>query len=594
MYCMQFATFARYLDKLEGISSRLEITAVLAQLFQELSPEETVQACYLLQGQLLPPYSSLEFQISVKTVAKALARLQPVTSTQQEGFFAEPDFSAAEKEVDESYRALGDLGLVAAKMIDEHRKSSVSILEVYGVLMDLAKDSGAQSQQRKLDALVDILKKADAVSAKFVIRIILGRMRLGFSDMTMIDALSWAMTGGKAERDYLELAYQRKADIGQLALFYLQQKDTEKRVAELQKYNVQIGIPVIPALCQRLNTAGEMIEKMQEVFAEPKYDGVRVQIHIDKELRFQDRQVKTFTRNLEETSHMFPELLEVINDLKCTTCILDAEAIGYNVESGDLLTFQETIKRKRKHDIAEKAKQIPVRFYVFDVLHIDGEDLLQKPLMERKEKLKKIFEGNSILYHSPVMQTTDPVNLHEYHEQLLAEGLEGVVVKQIYSPYQSGRKGWSWVKMKEAEGTAGKLADTLDGVVMGYYLGKGKRTEFGIGALLVGILDQEREKIVTISKMGTGLTDEVLVQSKQRCDALATPQQPPQYDVSKMLVPDVWCLPGFVVEVAADELTQSPLHSAEYALRFPRLVKFRDDKTWQQATTVKELEKLRR
>jgi len=592
---MQFSSFSEYLQKLEKISSRLEMTAVLAELLHQLETDETVEACYLLQGQLRPPYQSVEFQIAVKTVIKALGRLLPEEGRKTEvaNLFGESDFSHQEEKVGKMYKQMGDLGLVAEQVVtDAHlTPKHLSIARVYGKLFSVAEDSGVLSQSRKLSALVEILRELEPVSAKFVVRIILGRLRLGFSDMTMIDALSWAMTGGKSEHDALEDAYQKKADIGKLAQFYLQQTDAKKRMSALAHYHVEVGVPVIPALCQRLNSAAEMIEKMHEVIAEPKYDGLRVQIHINK--KNIETPIRTYTRNLEETSHMFPELQSILQQVKCTTCILDAEAIGYDPQTGHLLPFQQTVQRKRKHGIGEKAKEVPIRFYVFDLLELDGEDLLQVPLSERKEKLAKIFKDNHVLYHSIGLVTSDPVELHHYHEQELGEGLEGIVVKQLSSVYQSGRRGWSWVKMKETEGSSGKLSDTIDVVVMGYYFGRGKRTEFGIGAVLVGVLNKE-EKVVTLAKIGTGLTDEVLRETKRRCDVLKTKQQPAQYEVGKMLVPDVWCLPGFVIEVAADELTNSPQHTAGVALRFPRLVRFRDDKTWQQATTLKEVVGMRK
>jgi DNA ligase 1 len=591
---MKFHTFAEYLERLEGVSSRLEMTAILADVFQRLEAEETPQACYLLQGQLLPSYQSLEFQIAVKTVIKAIARLLPVQQVVEDTLFADPDFSKQEEKILKEYKQKGDLGLVVmeVELAEAVPTSQLTILQVYDKLFALAQDSGPQSQQRKLDTLVELLKNLDPISAKFVTRIIMGRLRLGFSDMTMIDALSWAMTGTKDERDWLDDAYQKKADIGKLALSYLKEKDAAKRQESLEKYSVEVGVPVIPALCQRLNSASEMIEKMHDVIAEPKYDGLRVQIHVQKKVGKVEAFVRTFTRNLEETSHMFPELQKVVDALQCESCILDAEAIGYDPTTGDLLPFQQTVQRKRKHEIAEKSQEVPIRFYVFDVLSLNEKELIHQTLLERKAILEKIFTDNEVLYHSRGLRTQDAEELHEYHEKNLAEGLEGVVVKQVDAEYQSGRKGWSWVKIKETEGSSGKLSDTIDVVVMGYYVGRGKRAGFGIGAILVGVLDEETQTIKTIAKIGTGLTDEVLRETKKRCDTLMVKTQPPTYLVPKSLSPDIWCQPGFVVEVAADELTNSPMHTAGVALRFPRLVKFREDKTWQQATTLVELKQI--
>lgn len=592
---MLFHTFATYLEKLEGISSRLEMTYELAKLFNELQPEEVSKACYLLQGQLLPSFESLEFQIAVKTVIKALARCGTATASEGEAtLFGMTDWSAVEDSVTKQYKQLGDLGSVAAGILHGNTSKGLELVTVYDRLWQLAKDKGEGSQQRKLDGLVALLKELDSISAKFVIRIVLAKLRLGFSTMTMLDALSWAMTSSKSETTLLEDAYQKRADIGFLAQTYLAETDTTSRQKALESIQVEVGVPIVPALCQRLNSSQEIIEKMMHVIAEPKYDGLRAQIHIHKTKSIsaaEEVHVKTFTRNLEDNSAMFPELLTVLETLNCESCILDAEAIGYNPETGQLLPFQMTITRKRKHDIEQTATDVPLKFFVFDVLSLDGKSLIQEKLRSRKELLNNLFDDNEVFLKAPYIETSDPEELRAFHEAQLAEGLEGAVIKQVDSVYQSGRKGWSWVKIKEEEGTRGKLKDTLDCVVMGYYAGRGKRTAFGIGAFLVGVLAED-ESLKTIAKIGTGLSDEQFAELKQRCQPLVTPDMPEIYEVEKSLIPDVWVNPGVVVEIAADEITKSPVHSAKVALRFPRLVKFRDDKNWQQATTTSELQSI--
>jgi len=597
---MTIATFSEYLNTLESTSSRLEITATLSSLLKELQTDEIRPACYLLQGQLLPQYSGLEFQIAVKTIMKVLARLLPEIPNEAGTLFGEVDLTKAEKEVEKTYKVIGDLGKVASNIVEQRTgqgkgaTGKLSVSEVYAQLLEIAQDSGAQSQQRKQDKVVALFEQLDALSAKFVVRILLGRLRLGFSDMTIMDALSWAMCGDKSEREMLEAAYQRRADIGKLAAEYLQQHDPVIRHALLlEQYTIELGVPVVPALCQRLNSATEIIEKMTEVIAEPKYDGLRVQIHFRKGDDGKSGLMRTFTRNLEESSAMFPELDDVAKRLKCDACILDGEAIGYDPKTGNLIPFQQTIQRKRKHGVAEKAAEIPIRFYVFDLLYLNGKNLIDLPLTDRKAILDTLFVDDEVLVHTESVTTKDPVKLKLFHEEMLAEGLEGIVMKQSSSGYQSGRKGWSWVKMKEAEGKTGKLSDTLDVTVMGYYMGRGKRAEFGIGAFLVGVIDEKTQQVLTLAKIGTGLTDETLAEVKKRCDALLVEEQPPAYVVHKMLIPDRWCAPELVVEVAADELTTSPIHSAGQALRFPRFMKFRDDKSWDESTTVEELKSIK-
>ena len=591
---MQFSEFSTYLQELEGLSSRLDMTAKLSALYKTLSPQEMVEASYLLLGRLVPLYQSLEFQMSEKMIVRALARLQPEVEFDAADLFGEQADGALEQ-VQARFKTLGDIGLVAEAVMSEYwgeneAKKTVSVSAVFDQLVSIARAAGAGSQEQKLELLVALLKQLDPVSAKFVTRIIVGKVRLGFSTMTMLDALSWAATGDKSETKALDLAYQKKADIGLLAQTYLAEKDQAQRLIALDAYAVEVGVPVVPQLCQRLNSAEEMIEKMTTIYAEPKYDGLRVQIHLNKKAA-PGSQYAVFTRSLEDATHMFPEIAELAGQLNADQVILDGEAIGYDRATGALLPFQDTITRKRKHDVAEVSADIPLKFFIFDVLFVDGSGYLDTPLQERKDVLDKLLIENEHFVKTKFLTTSDPKELEEFHEEQLAEGLEGMVVKQLDAPYQSGRKGWSWVKMKEKAGTQGKLTDTIDGIVLGYYLGRGKRTQFGLGALLVGILDTTNsgEQIVTLAKTGTGMSEAQLVELKELCDAAQVADKPEQYVVHKSLLPDVWVRPKVVVELAADEITTSKNHSAGKALRFPRLLKIRRDKTWEQATTTTEL-----
>lgn len=601
---MLFDQFSRSLLELETTASRLSMTELLAQLFAKLDESEVQQACYLLQGKLVPLYQSLEFQMSVKMVLRALARIQGSNDGGGGGLFDDADNDHALTQVTKIYKQKGDIGLVAEELVSKqlekagnanaHSKSTLSILDVFSRLETIAKLSGVGSQEQKVTQLEALIKELDPVSARYVARIVVGKLRLGFSTMTMLDSLSWAVVGDKSESEQLELIYQKRADVGTLAKVYLSQRSvsSEERLKLLDnQIKVTIGIPIVPALCQRLNSSEEIIAKMHEIIVEPKYDGLRVQIHLDAKAA-EGEKIQVFTRNLENVTHMFPELQDIFSKLNASACIVDGEAIGYNKETGKLLPFQETITRRRKHDIGEKAASVPIRFYIFDLIKVENNVLLEQPLRARKELLKSLFKDNEVFLHAPYIITDSAEKTRTEHTRFLAEGLEGAVMKQLDSHYVGGRKGWNWVKIKEAEGTTGKLSDTLDCVVMGYYVGRGKRSAFGMGALLVGVLDQQQQQVLTIAKIGTGLSDEQLATIKKQCDQYAVAEQPPTYVVDKNLVPDVWVEPAIVLEIAADELTHSPIHTAELALRFPRLIRVRDDKSWEQATTLGEVKQI--
>lgn len=588
---MTFSAFSQHLKKIEAVSARLAITAQLAKLFAELKTEEVPYAIYLSLGRLVPEYIPLEFQLSAKMIMRVLTKhLARNAEVYGEGMpvtnlFEEADDSLFEQKVIKLYKQIGDIGETAEALFEKSFKgaSKLTISEVYGSLKVIAEERGAGSQERKVSGLLDLFEKLDPTSIRFVARMVVGKLRLGFSIKTVLDSLSWTKNGNKSDSDKLEELFQRKADLGLLAQAYLKHSN----FASVKKaYDIELGIPVMPALCQRLNSAEEIIAKMPKVIVEPKYDGLRIQIHIGTE--HGARWVRSFTRNLEETSHMFPELMANLKDLACENCILDGEVVGIDKKTGKILAFQETSTRRRKHGIETKAAELPVKFFLFDVLQKDGTTFLDTPLFERKKILSELVQPSEVFITAPFIVTTDPKELHTYHTKQLSLGLEGAVIKQYDSVYKSGRKGWRWVKIKEEEGTSGKLSDTLDCIVMGYYKGRGKRTAFGLGAFLVGLLGKD-EKIYTVAKIGTGLTDEQFKELKKRIDEHEVKQQPSQYEVPKNLLPDGWMEPSLVVEIAADEITRSPIHTAGKALRFPRLVNFRDDKNWQDATTVKEL-----
>ncbi len=319
---------------------------------------------------------------------------------------------------------------------------------------------------------------------------------------------------------------------------------------------------------------------MGKVAVEPKYDGVRVEMHFKR-----GSWVRTFSRNLENTTEMFPELTRVGDEIQADEVILDGEAVGLDPETGKTVSFQETTTRKRKHNIELFSKSVPLKFFVFDILFKDGKDFLDVPLFERRIILEKTIKPGVLLALSPQIVANDAQVIREYHDAQIKVGLEGAMVKKWDSPYEPGRRGFSWVKFKEEEGKTGKLTDTIDAVIMGYYVGEGKRTSFGIGALLVGV--RRGDQFVTVTKIGTGVSDDLWKALKKQLHAIHTKDMPGSYvDVHKGLIPDVWVHPQIIVELAGDDLTKSPNHGAGFAVRFPRLVRIRTDKGPHQITTV--------
>jgi DNA ligase-1 len=580
---MNFSTFATYLKELEKTSSRLTITHILAQIFQKTTAQEIDKVCYLALGRLAPKYAGIELMLAEKMMIRALAVA----------------FKKPEEVIKKSYKKLGDLGEVAIKFKTTTKSSGLSISEVYDKLLEIAQESGEGSQERKINRMVQLINQIDSLGAKYLVRMSLEKLRLGFSDMTVLDALSWSKTGDKSLRKPLEDAFNVLADIGKIAQIF-----KKNGIAGIKKIKSEVGVPILPAKAERLKTPKEILEKMGgECAIEPKYDGLRVQIHFDKskkvtfknELKlFEDQKhfVQIFSRNLENMTHMFPDIVQAAQKLQAKSIILDGEAIAYNPSSGKFLPFQETIQRKRKHGIKEKALQMPLKVFCFDILNLDNKSLLELPFVKRRKLLEEVLakskgEEKGIILTQQRMVKKEK-DFEDFFKEVVNEGLEGLMAKKLDAVYQAGARNFNWVKYKA--GMQSELADTIDCMVMGYYRGRGKRSKFGIGAFLVGI--PNKDKFLTVSKIGTGLTDEQWREMYKRCEKLKAGQKPNEYQVDKNLNPDIWCRPQLIVEIEADTITKSPIHTAGLALRFPRLKRFRDDKDPEQATSLSELEKI--
>ncbi len=571
---MEFRALAEYFKTIEATTSRNAITELLAELFAKASIQEIDKIVYLLQGRVVPLYEAVEFGVADKFILRAIAQACDTDADH----------------VTKAFKALGDIGKAAEKIKEKQKGSQtnhLSISAVYDSLYELATTNGAGSQEKKIGILADLIAHSDPLSAKFLARIPLDKLRLGFSDMTILDGLSWMAAGDKSLRPALENAYNVRPDLGYLA-FQVKAKGS----GGLSHMRAMVGAPILAALAQRLPSADEMIKKMGKVSVEPKYDGSRIQIHYKKNgFREGEGHVRTFSRNLENTTAMFPELEEIAKELSADEVILDGEAIGVDPKTGRFMAFQETMTRKRKHNIEEARSSVPLKFVLFDILYKNGKDVLDEPLHARREILEKTVKPHTLLLVSPHIVTDDAVRLRSYHDTQLKAGLEGVVVKKWDGHYEPGRRGYTWVKFKEEEGQTGKLTDTIDTVIMGYWSGQGKRSGFGIGMFLVGV--RKDDAFVTLTKIGTGVSDEQWKELHAKLQTIRAEEKPKQYEeVNKLFIPDVWVVPKIVVEIAGDDLTKSPSHGAGVAVRFPRLVRMRADKSSQQATTVAEVHKM--
>ncbi len=599
---MIITTFSQYLERLEKTTSRNEMVVILAELFKKADLSEIGYLVYLTQGRVVPLFEAVEFGIADKMMIRAIASAFDVTPAV----------------VTEEFRRQGDLGKAAEKVksqsfdsfdyaqdkFAQDKKSKVkskeklTIPDVYKVLYNIATTGGEGSQEGKIGLLAQLLKDADPLSVRYIVRIPLGKLRLGFSDMTVLDALSWMMTGTKEHRKEIERAYNVRPDLG-----FIASTIKEKGIKGLRHTIPKPGVPILMAKAERLSSGEEIIKQIGTCAVEPKIDGFRLQIHVWND------NIKLFTRNLEDATFMYPDVVAgVKRQVTAKTTIFEGEAVAYHIQTGEFLPFQETVQRKRKYNIAEKASEIPLKLICFDLLFKDGEEYLTQEYPKRRKVLLQTIKKGETLLVSEEHVVSDPKEIDRIFEDAISRGLEGVMAKRLAGEYQAGARSWNWIKYKRSY--TGKLEDTIDAVVMGYDYGQGKRVGFGIGDFLIGIYDKVSDSFKTVAKIGTGLTDEEWKEMKKRCNDLKVAHKPARYDVDRMMEVNVWVEPKMVLVIRADEITRSSVHTAGrklkpsksgsafdvdvagYALRFPRLEQFRTDKSPEDATSTKEIEEM--
>lgn len=570
---MTFFELITILQELESIASRNEMVKTIAHLFALVTPEEGRYVSYILLGELHPPFISTQFGIAEKMITTACCS------------FLEKNEDDFKKEV----QKVGDIGTVMSQYSWHVRAEPLTITQVYDHLVTLEAISGLGAQAEKIASLLDLFAQITPLEAKYIVRIILGKLRLGFSDMTILDGLSWHLSGGKKLRYELEDAYNICTDIGMIVEICLRDG-----MNGIKKIHIQVGIPIRPAAAERLNTPEEIIEKIGPCVTQPKLDGFRLQVHLDKKTNT----IRFFSRHLTDMANMFPDLIPLIKTIEAQQLIVEGEAIGFNPETEEFLPFQETVKRRRKHGIAEAQSIYPLKLFLFDILFKDGVSYLAQPHKNRREILENLIKNppsRSNLLIIEERKTASAKELETYFLHVIEEGLEGLVVKRPDAIYQAGKRNFNWIKLKRSH-KGSELADTIDVVIIGYYHGHGKRSRFGIGALLTAVYNHKKDVFETIAKIGTGLSDEQFIESKRKLDTKQIDAQPHNVICAKELIPDVWVYPEIVCEVYADEITRSPLHTAGktateygYALRFPRFLKYREDKGAEETTTVEEI-----
>jgi DNA ligase 1 len=599
---------------MENTKSRLNLTDILVSLFKNTPKDLIEKVVYFIQGKLAPDYEALDLGLAEKMAIRAIA------------YSSGSPIHLVEK----AYQSAGDIGDAAGQLMKSRNQmtltsETMTVERVFSTLVKIAKTAGPGSQESKLKLLSSILNETRPRESRYILKLVMGTLRLGIADFTVMDALAIAFTGSKSNRAVLEEAYNATNDLGNIAKTLATQG-----LDAIKMLRITLFKPVRPMLAERVATTVDALTRMNgRGLAEYKLDGERVQVHKSSE------NVELFTRRLDKITHHFPDLVESVKTFHVKEAILEGEVVAVDPETGAYLPFQVLMRRRRKHGINEAMENYPVVINFFDILYLDGAETTSLPLSERRALLEKIIynsdevgknsstaesckntlsmgkvkKGDKSAYGGkeigiinynqrsklvPQIVVQDSAQVEKFMGTAIENGCEGLMIKQSDSTYRAGAREYAWVKLKREY--QAEFADTLDLVIVGALYGRGRRVG-KYGALLLAAYDANTDQFQSTTKVGTGFTDKSLEQFLQDLEKYVLPHRHSRVDTGMKM--DVWFEPKIVIEVIASEITLSPSHTAGtnslmegfgLALRFPKFTgKIRDDKKPEDATSVEEL-----
>jgi DNA ligase-1 len=573
---LRYAVIAEAYEKIEATTKRLEMTDLLVNLLKNTPKEIIDKVVYLTQGKIYPDFVDLEIGVAEKLAIKALARAS----------------GRKESEIEEDIKKTGDIGETAQEFVGNKRQVTffqqpLTVQRVYEILDKMARTSGSGAVDLKMALLAGLLADANRKEARYIMRTVTGNLRLGIADMTVLDALAIAYGGGRENRGDLERAYNVSSDLGRVAKIVV-----EKGLEGVKRFEISVGEPIRPMLCERLSSPEEILEKLGgKCIAEYKYDGERIQAHKKGD------EVVLFSRRLENISSQYPDAVRLLKKfVKAKDAILEAECVAIDSDTGEMRPFQELMHRRRKYGIKEAMEEYPVSLFMFDALYVDGKDLTLKPYPIRRRALEETIEASDRVEIAKYIRTDNVEEMEKFFLEAIENGCEGLVCKSIAnnSIYQAGGRGWLWIKYKRDYKS--EMTDTVDLVVVGAFHGRGRRAGT-YGALLLAAYDPEKDVFETVTKCGTGFTDEDLAKFPKMMEKHRVLHKHPR--VQSTLEADVWFEPAVVIEILGAEVTLSPIHTCALdvirkgsglAIRFPRFTgSYRFDKSAEDATSIKEI-----
>jgi len=583
---MEFSIISELFEMMEKTTKRIELTNILVELLKKTPKKIIPNVVYLLQGIIRPNFEGVELGIAEKLAIRAISKSAGLPI----------------KKIEDDYREGGDLGLTASNILKIKTQTTftsekITVERVYETLFKIAKLEGKGSQDLKMKYISSLLNDATPLEGKFVLKILLGTLRLGVAENTVMDALAIAFTGKKEKRELVENAYNVSSDLGKVSLVL-----ATDGIEAIEEFKISLFSPIRPMLADRVQSEKDVIEKMKhEPFvAEYKLDGERVQIHK------KGHEVKLFSRSLEDITQYYPDIVDNIGkSIKTDYGVFEAEIVPINENTGDFLPFQELMHRRRKHKLDEAISQYPIQVNFFDVLYCD-DDCMDKTYDQRRRILEDQIKQNdfaklipkSLVFRVQSEKDVERIEtenkIEDFLENSINSGGEGLMLKALDAPYRAGTRGSNWLKLKREY--RNELGDSLDLIVIGAYFGRGRRTGL-YGTLLLATYDPEKDNLPSICKVGTGFTDESLDQLYQILSNKVTLKKNPRI-VSEMEA-DIWFEPELVLEIVASEITLSPIHktgldlirkSSGFALRFPKFTgKIRYEKAVEDASTGEEV-----
>lgn len=544
---MQYGDLVEIYRRIESTSSTDEKTALLASALEDAATDELPTLLPLFRGRVAPAHERADLGVSSSLTTQAIAKATGVDA----------------EEIEATWRETGDLGAAAAAAVENRTQQTLfatelTVADVFETLRDLVSYEGEGSRQRRIDAVAKLLSSADPDEARYVVRTVLGHLRIGIGEGTVRDAIAQAyLDGGEGAVESVEYAYQVTNDYPLVA-----RTAWEAGEQGLRELEVELFRPLQVMLADAADSVEDGIDSITDddraVLAEYKYDGVRIQLHKDGET------VRAYTRRLEEVTEQFPDVVESVRThVTADACILEGEVVGYDPETGEITPFQDLSTRiKRKHDVEAAVERTPVIVYLFDLLSLDGESLLDRSLDGRLDRLATVLDPEPWEIEPAQHVRFDPdapAAARALYEDALAAGHEGLMLKNLDVPYQPGRRVGYMLKVKPT-------MEPLDVVVTRAKYSEGRRRN-QLGRLYLACRDAEADELREVGRLATGYTDEQLAALTERLESLIT--ETDGRNVS--LRPEV------VLEVEYEEIQSSPTYDSGYALRFPRFIRRRED-----------------